>query len=215
MAKLNILTHPLVAEYLTILRDKNTDKHNFCVAIDKISYFLAADIYKNLSLESYPITTPLKKTKGFRVKENVVIMPVLRAGLGFTKGFIDLYPKVKVSHIGIFRNEHTLQPVNYYFKFPPVKDKNNTKVIILEPMIATGGSAIYAIKKLFEIGIKKVFVASLIAAPEGIKEINNSFSKSQNENITVTVCAYDEKLNDKGYIVPGLGDAGDRMFGTV
>lgn len=215
MAKLKILEHPLVQNYLTVLRKKSTGKQEFSVALDKISYLMASDIYSNLATETVNIETPLKKTKGVKIKDDVVLMPILRAGLGLKKGFLDLYPDAMVSHIGIFRNEHTLQPVNYYFRFPVIDtNKSNVKVIVLEPMIATGGSAIYAIKKLFELGIKKVYVASLIAAPEGINEFKNSFSKTQNENIHITVCALDEKLNDKGYIMPGLGDAGDRMFGT-
>jgi uracil phosphoribosyltransferase len=213
MVNFKALDHPMVSHYLTILRNKETGKDAFKSAIDKISYLLAAQVYSNLELKDKVISTPLKRFKGSCVKNPVVIMPILRAGLGFMQGFTDLYPAAMVSHIGIYRNEHTLEPVNYYFKFPEAADKKKVNVIILEPMVATGGSAIYAASVLLSLGIKNIHIASLIAAPEGIKAFKKAFNKEK-PLINITACALDNHLNNKGYIVPGLGDAGDRMFGT-
>lgn len=213
MVKLTVLDHPMVSHYLTVMRDKETGKDAFKSAIDKISYLLAAQVYSNLALKDKSISTPLKKFKGSRIKDPVVIMPILRAGLGFMQGFTDLYPAASVSHIGIYRNEHTLEPVNYYFKFPEALDKKKVNVVILEPMIATGGSAIYAASVLLSLGVKNIHIASLIAAPEGIKAFQKAFNKEK-PLIRITTCSLDNHLNNKGYIVPGLGDAGDRMFGT-
>ncbi|MBK6539373.1 MAG: uracil phosphoribosyltransferase [Ignavibacteria bacterium] len=214
MKNLKIINHPLVEHYLSIMRDKSTGQVEFKNSLDKISYLLAAEAYSTSGLENKAVNTPFKKINGKKVKDKIIILPILRAGLGLTKGFIDLYPEAVTSHIGIYRDEESLKPVKYYFRFPKFKDKSDLNVIILDPMIATGGSVIFTIEYLLNMGIRKIRVASLLCAPEGINAINNRFNKSEKRFIEIITCALDERLNEKGYIVPGLGDAGDRMFGT-
>lgn len=214
MKNLKIINHPLVEHYLSIMRDKNTGQTEFKNSLDKVSYLLAAEAYSSAGLENKAVNTPFKKITGKKIKDKIIILPILRAGLGLTQGFIDLYPEAITSHIGIYRDEESLKPVKYYFRFPKVKDKSELNVIILDPMIATGGSVIFTIEYLLNMGIKKISVASLLCAPEGINAINNRFNKSEKRFIEIITCSLDEKLNEKGYIVPGLGDAGDRMFGT-
>lgn len=214
MKNLKIINHPLVEHYLSIMRDKSTGQVEFKNSLDKISYLLAAEAYSSSGLENKPVNTPFKKINGKKLKDKIIILPILRAGLGLTKGFIDLYPEAVTSHIGIYRDEESLKPVKYYFRFPKFKDKSDLNVIILDPMIATGGSVIFTIEYLLNMGIRKIRVASLLCAPEGINAINNRFNKSEKRFIEIITCALDERLNEKGYIVPGLGDAGDRMFGT-
>lgn len=214
MKQIKILSHPLAKHYLSIMRDKNVGKIDFKNSLDKISYILAAEAYSSLGLETRSVNTPFKKVNGSRIKDKIVILPILRAGLGLTKGFVDLLPEVITSHIGIYRDEESLKPVKYYFRFPKMKEKGDLNVIILDPMIATGGSVIFTIEYLLNMGIKKIRVVSLLCAPEGIKAIDNRFNKKEKRFIEIITCSLDEKLNEKGYIVPGLGDAGDRMFGT-
>ncbi|CAN5535900.1 uracil phosphoribosyltransferase [soil metagenome] len=208
------IDHPLVAHYLTKLRDKDTERSVFKRSLERISYILAADIYNQMKTEPKHVTTPLMKTKGTKIKNKVVILPILRAGLGMTEGFTELYPEVIVSHIGLYRDEENLKPVKYYFKFPEIKNKADLKVIIIDPMIATGGSVIFTLEYLLSMGIKDITVVSLICAPEGISAINKRFSNKDKDKIEMLTCKIDEKLNNKGYIMPGLGDAGDRYFGT-
>jgi len=196
------------------MRDKKTSQKDFKNSLDKISYLIAAEAYSTIGMENKTVNTPFKKITGKKVKDKIVILPILRAGLGLVKGFVDLYPEVITSHIGIYRDEESLKPVKYYFRFPKIKDKSDLNVIILDPMIATGGSVIFTIEYLLNMGVKKISVASLLCAPEGIKAIDNRFNKSEKKFIEIITCSLDEKLNDKGYIIPGLGDAGDRMFGT-
>lgn len=214
MKNLKIVNHPLAEHYLSIMRDKNTGQAEFKNSLDKVSYFLAVEAYSSIGMENKAVSTPFKKINGKKVKDKIIILPILRAGLGLTQGFVDLYPEAITSHIGIYRDEESLKPVKYYFRFPKFKDKSDLNVIILDPMIATGGSVIFTIEYLLNMGIRKIRVASLLCAPEGIDAINNRFNKSEKRFIEIITCALDEKLNEKGYIVPGLGDAGDRMFGT-
>lgn len=214
MKHLKILNHPIVSHYISIMRDKSTSKIDFKNSLDKISYLLAAEAYSSIGLENKSVNTPFKRITGSRIKDKIVILPILRAGLGLTKGFVDLYPEVITSHIGIYRDEESLKPVQYYFRFPKIKEKKDLNVIILDPMIATGGSVIFTIEYLLNMDIKKIIVVSLLAAPEGINAIDKRFNKNEKRFIEIITCSLDEKLNEKGYIVPGLGDAGDRMFGT-
>lgn len=214
MKHLKIINHPIAQHFLSIMRDKSTSKIEFKESLDKVSFILAAEAYSSIGLENKSVNTPFKKINGKKIKDKIVILPILRAGLGLTKGFVDLYPEVITSHIGIYRDEESLKPVQYYFRFPKIKDKKDLNVIILDPMIATGGSVIYTIEYLLNMGIKKISVVSLLAAPEGINAIDKRFNKNEKRLIEIITCSLDEKLNDKGYIVPGLGDAGDRMFGT-
>lgn len=214
MKHLKILNHPLIAHYLSILRDKETNKIMFKDSLDKVSYLLASEIYSSLSIENKSVNTPFKKINGSKIKDKIVILPILRAGLGLIQGFVDLYPEVITSHIGIYRDEESLKPVQYYFRFPKIKDKKDLIVIVLDPMIATGGSVIFTIQYLLNMGIKKIKVVSLLCAPEGINAIEKRFNKSEKRFLEIITCCLDEKLDENGYIVPGLGDAGDRMFGT-
>ena len=214
MKNLSVIEHPLVEHYLTVLRNKDTKKFEFKAALDKISFLLASFTYASLTTENTQVITPLKKSAGKRINNKVVLLPILRAGLGLLNGFIELYSDATVSHMGLYRDEESLKPVKYYFKFPAYKDKKNLKVIVIDPMIATGGSVIFTIEYLLSMGIKDITVVSLLCAPEGITAIEKRFSKIEKKNISIFTCSIDEKLNDKGYIVPGLGDAGDRLFGT-
>lgn len=213
MIEIIFLDHPLSLYYLSKIRDKKTDLYNFRNYVDKLSFILASYAFSDLKLRKKPVDTPLMRSEGYELDCEIVLMPILRAGLGLMKGFEELFPKAMVSHIGIYRNEDTLKPVKYYFKFPKVKNLNKTSVFILDPMIATGGSMIYALKKMKEKKVKSVTIASLLCAPEGIKELEKEFQDSTFE-ILIYTCSLDKKLNKYGYIMPGLGDAGDRYFGT-
>jgi len=215
MKNVAVIEHPLVAHHLTVLRDKNTTTSEFKSTVDRLSYLLASIYYSELKTEKISVTTPLQTTTGTRIMQNIVLLPILRAGLGLTRGFIDLYPEARISHIGLYRDEESLKPIKYYFKFPKLKDKKNTKIIILDPMIATGGSVIFTIEYLLNMGFDNISVVSLLAAPEGLKAIDNRFGNLEKKSFNIYTCSIDEKLNDKGYILPGLGDAGDRMFGTL
>ena len=214
MRLLKIIDHPLVNNYLTIMRDKNTSKNEFKSCLDKVSYILAVEAYSTLAEENRSVATPFKKINGKKIRDKVIILPILRAGLGLVHGFVNLYPDVITSHIGIYRDEESLKPVQYYFRFPKFKDKKNLNVIILDPMIATGGSVIFTIEYLLNMGIRNIRVVSLLAAPEGINAIEKRFNKTEKKFMEIITCSLDERLNEKGYIVPGLGDAGDRLFGT-
>lgn len=214
MLKVNEVNHPLVGHYLTILRDKTTGKAQFKSALEKISYILAVDVFSHLHTEPRTVETPLMKAKGTKVKNKIVLLPILRAGLGMIDGFTELYPEIIVSHIGLYRDEENLKPVKYYFRFPQIKDKENVKVIVVDPMVATGGSVIFTVEYLLSMGIKNISIVSLISAPEGIEAIDKRFSSQEKEAMSFYTCKIDDKLNNKGYIMPGLGDAGDRMFGT-
>jgi len=214
MKNFKIVEHPLISHYLSIIRNKNTKKEEFKIALEKLSILLANYEYANLKTETSEIITPLKKCKGNVIKTKVVLLPILRAGLGLLSGFLELYPQAIVSHIGLYRDEENLKPVKYYFKFPEIKDKRGLKVIVLDPMIATGGSVTFTLEYLLNMGIKDIDVVSVLCAPEGINAIEKRFSNTEKEIINIITCSLDERLNEKGYIVPGLGDAGDRLFGT-
>ncbi len=196
------------------MRDKKTPQAEFKESLDRISYILAAESFSSLKLVNKSVNTPFKKIEGKKINETIVLLPILRAGLGLTKGFTDLYPEIITSHIGIYRDEKSLKPVQYYFRFPKIQNKKDATVIILDPMIATGGSVIFTIEYLLNMGIRKIKVVSLLCAPEGIEAIEKRFGKNEKKYIEITSCSLDEKLNEKGYIIPGLGDAGDRIFGT-
>lgn len=207
MKNLYILDHPLIQRDLTVLRNKKTSPEIFRTVLQRISLCLAYEVLKNLALETIAIETPLTKTTGKRLKEEVVVVPILRAGLGLVHSFTELLPEARVGHIGLFRDEHTLQPVEYYFKVPPIVGK--ALVLVLDPMLATGGSAAMALSFLQKRGAKNLVFVSLVAAPEGVKTLRKAHPA-----VPIYTCALDKKLNEHGYIVPGLGDAGDRIFGT-
>ena len=201
------ISHPLKDHYLTNLRDKNTDFDTFRDSASKLSYFLVVEATKHLTTLSKEIDTPLTKTKGVQIENNSVAISVLRAGLGLMDGVQQLIPNISFGYIGVQRNEETAQPENYYEKLPDLVDKN---VFILEPMLATGGSLSFAIETVKKYNPKNIHALTVISAPEGIKKI-----KENHPDITLVTASIDEKLDDNWYIVPGLGDMGDRLFGTT
>ena len=203
-----LIDHPLLKKDITILRYKKTSGEMFRAAVTRISNVLAVEISKNFSLSEIKVETPLETTKGFRLKQDVILVPVLRAGLGMMEGFLQIIPDAKVGHIGLERDERTLRPNEYYFKTP--RNLNKAEVILLDPMLATGGSASAAITFLKKRGAKDFVFACLLAAPEGVKKLLND-----HPDVQIFGAALDRQLNKKGYILPGLGDAGDRTFGTL
>lgn len=204
----HLIDHPLIKRDVTILRKTSTTPELFREAVKRISNVLAVEVSKDLKLKKTVIKTPLEKTDGFEVVNDVVLVPVLRAGLGMVSGFLEIIPDAKFGHIGLQRDEATLKPVEYYYKTP--KTINTGKVILIDPMLATGGSASEALKYLKKRGAKDLIFACLVAAPEGIKKI-----QKDHPDVQIFGAALDRELNDKGYILPGLGDAGDRTFGTL
>lgn len=203
-----LIEHPLIKRDVTILRDAKTTSENFRAALQRVSNILAVEISKNFTLSKLEIETPLEKTVGAKLTDDIILVPVLRAGLGMVNGFLQIIPEAKVGHIGLQRNEETLKPIEYYYKVP--KNLETAEVIMLDPMLATGGSASEALKYLKNRGATKLVFACLVAAPEGIKKI-----ESDHPEIKIFAAALDRQLNSKGYILPGLGDAGDRTFGTL
>jgi uracil phosphoribosyltransferase len=204
----HIIKHPLISHKLTHIRDFRTPKKVFKELVDEVSMLMAYEITKDLPLKKIEIQTPVAKMESYIISgKKIVLIPILRAGIGMIDGILKLIPSARVGHIGIYRNHETLQPVPYYFKVPA--DSKRRDVILLDPMLATGGSAIVAANKLKEVGVKKIKFMCLIAAPEGVQAFCERHS-----DVSVYTAALDEKLNKSGYIIPGLGDAGDRLFGT-
>lgn len=202
------LNHPLITHKLAILRDKNTGTKEFRELVNEIGMFLCFEAMKDAELEACTIETPIEKINTGKINENkYAFVPILRAGLGMLDGVINVIPNAKVGHIGMYRNEETFEPVNYFFKVP--KDIENREVIILDPMLATGGSGIDAIELLKSKGVKKIKFLCIIAAPEGLKII-----EEKHPDVQIYTAHIDDHLNENKYIVPGLGDAGDRIFGT-
>lgn len=202
------LKHPLIEHKLAILRNKKTGTKEFRELAKEISMFLCYEAMKDATLEEVEIETPIKKMKtGMLNEDKYAFVPILRAGMGMLDGVITVVPNAKIGHIGMYRDETTFEPVNYFFKVP--KDIENREVIILDPMLATGGSAIDAIDLLKSKGVKKIKFLCIIAAPEGIKRV-----EEKHPDVQIFCGNIDNYLNEKKYIVPGLGDAGDRIFGT-
>ena len=208
MVKVNILDHPLIQHKLTQMRQKDTSTTQFRQMINEIGGLMVYEITRDLPLEQIEIETPVAKTKANVIAgKKMVVVPILRAGLGMVDGILQMIPSARIGHIGIFRDEETLQPVEYFAKFPEELDQRD--IFIVDPMLATGGSAIAAINSIKQRGAKNIKLVCLVGAPEGVKAINEA-----HPDVTVYLASLDEKLNEKGYIVPGLGDAGDRIFGT-
>lgn len=205
---LKIIDHPLIKRDITILRDTNTSSEHFRAALQRISNILAVEISKTFSLTTKKVQTPLENTDGAYLTNDIILVPVLRAGLGMVNGFLQVIPEAKVGHIGLQRDEETLKPIEYYYKVP--KHLEKAEVIMLDPMLATGGSASEALKYLKKRGAAKLIFACLVAAPEGVNKL-----QTEHPEIQIFAAALDRELNDKGYILPGLGDAGDRTFGTL
>lgn len=204
---LHTIEHPLIAEELTKLRDPECPSPEFRQRVRRIASLMVPVVTANLDTTVVPCTTPLEITAGVKVSRGIILVPVLRAGLGFLDGFLDLVPQASVAHIGVARNEKTLAPEPYYLKHPPVLGED--EIIILDPMLATGGSAIEAVRSLKEAGARRVRFVCLVAAPEGVSALENAFP-----DLTIYAACLDRCLNERGYILPGLGDAGDRLFGT-
>ena len=202
-----VLDHALISHKLSIMRDKNTNTIVFKENLDEIAMLMAYEVTKDLPLVEYPIETPICKTVGKKLAKQIFLVPILRAGIGLVDGFRRIIPSAKVGHIGLQRDEETLQPIEYYAKFP--KGIEDAIVIVVDPMLATGGSASATITSLKKRGAKNIHLVCLLAAPEGVAVI-----EKEHPDVNLTLAALDDKLNSKGYIVPGLGDAGDRLFGT-
>ncbi len=208
MSNVTVVSHPLIQHKLTMLRDKNTSSKDFRELVREIAMLMAYEVTRNLPLKDIEIETPIAMTTGKALAgEDIAIVPVLRAGLGMVDGMLDLIPNAKIGHIGLYRNEETLEPVEYYCKLP--SDIGNRIVIITETMLSTGGSMNGAIALLKKHGAKKIKSIHLVCAPEGLKKVTDA-----HPDIEIYTASIDEKFNDIGYIVPGLGDAGDRLFGT-
>ncbi|MFL2702514.1 MAG: uracil phosphoribosyltransferase [Candidatus Actinomarina sp.] len=201
------ISHPLKDHYLTIIRDKETNFENFREYSSKLSYLLFIEGTKNISTKNKTIETPLTKTKGFEIENENVAIAVLRAGLGLVDGVKNLLPDTSFGYIGVQRNEETATPEYYYENLPNLENKN---VFILEPMLATGGSLSFAIDKVKEHSPKSIIALTVISSPEGITRL-----EKEHDDITLVTANIDEKLNENWYIVPGLGDMGDRLFGTT
>lgn len=208
MSKVTQIAHPLILHKLALIRDKNTGSKDFRELVEEVAMLMAYEVTRDIQLEEVEIETPICKTTcKMLAGKKLAIVPILRAGLGMVDGMLKLIPAAKVGHIGLYRDEETLQPVEYFCKLP--QDIEERDVIVTDPMLATGGSAVDAITLLKKRGAKNIRLMCLISAPEGIKAVMNA-----HPDVDVYVAAIDEKLNEKGYIVPGLGDAGDRLFGT-
>ena len=202
-----VMDHPLIQHKVTLMRKKETGSKDFRNLLEEITMLMGYEITRDLPLEDVEIETPVAKMMGKQISgKKLGIVPVLRAGLGMVQGMLNLIPTAKVGHIGLYRDPQTLEPVEYYCKLPDVEDRD---FIIVDPMLATGGSASAAITLLKEKGIKNIKLMCLVAAPQGVQKVN-----ADHPDVRIYVAALDDKLNDQGYIVPGLGDAGDRILGT-
>lgn len=204
----HVLDHPLIRHKLAIIRNKQTDTKQFREIIKELATLMAYESFKDVPTQEIEVETPLEKTTQTVVKENsIAIVPILRAGLGMVDGILSLFPAAKVGHIGLYRDEETLEPQEYYCKLPVGIDEK--VVMVVDPMLATGGSACDAVKMLKKRGCKKIKLMSIIAAPEGVEKV-----ALEHPDIEIFVSTLDRCLNENGYILPGLGDAGDRIFGT-
>jgi uracil phosphoribosyltransferase len=205
---LTVLNHPLIQHKLTILRDKRTGTRDFKQLVSEIAMLMAYDVTKDLPLEPVKIETPLERMRGAQVAgKKLTLVPILRAGLGMVEGISHLIPSARIGHIGLYRDHESLRPVDYYFKIPG--GEHDRTFFILDPMLATGGSAVAAVTALKNAGARGIRFLCLVAAPEGVRRM-----LADHADVPLYAAALDRQLNDKGYILPGLGDAGDRLFGT-
>ncbi|MBE5780031.1 MAG: uracil phosphoribosyltransferase [Clostridiales bacterium] len=208
MGKVHIFDHPLIQHKLTIMRDKNTGAKEFRELLNEISMLMVYEVTRDLPTEEITVETPICETKARVLSgKKLGIVPILRAGLGMVDGILNMIPAAKVGHVGLYRDPETKQPVEYYCKLP--EDSQNRELLVLDPMLATGGSASAAIDFLKQRGCHNIRLVNLIAAPEGIERV-----QKDHPDVDIYVAACDEQLNDHAYIIPGLGDAGDRLFGT-
>jgi len=205
---LTIIRHPLIQHKLTLLRDRRTPKKIFKELVDEIAMLMAYEATAALALDEIVVQTPLEQTAGWQVSgKKLTLVPILRAGLGMVEGILRLVPSARVGHIGLYRDHDTLEPVDYYFKVPG--DAAERDFFLLDPMLATGGSAISAIDSLKRTGATRIRFLCLVAAPEGVRRVHDA-----HPDVPIYCAALDRQLNEHGYILPGLGDAGDRLFGT-
>ncbi|PYP70563.1 MAG: uracil phosphoribosyltransferase [Gemmatimonadetes bacterium] len=205
---LSVLAHPLIQHKLTILRERSTATRDFKQLVNEIAMLMAYEVTKDLPVEAVEVETPLERMRGARVAgKKLVLVPILRAGLGMVEGIAQLIPSARVGHIGIYREHDTLEPVDYYFKIP--SDEDARDFFLLDPMLATGGSAVDAVSALKHAGAQRIRFLCLVAAPEGVRRMLQA-----HPDVSIFAAALDRQLNDHGYILPGLGDAGDRLFGT-
>ncbi|EGL81804.1 uracil phosphoribosyltransferase [Caldalkalibacillus thermarum TA2.A1] len=208
MSKVYVFDHPLIQHKLTYIRSKETGTKEFRELVDEVAALMAYEITRDLPLQEVEVETPLAKCKSYLLAgKKIGLVPILRAGLGMVDGILKLIPAAKVGHIGLYRDPDTLEPVEYYVKLP--SDIEERDFIVIDPMLATGGSAVAAIHSLKKRGASNIKLMCLIAAPEGIERM-----QKEHPDVDIYVASVDEKLNEKGYIIPGLGDAGDRLFGT-
>ncbi|MCR8645099.1 uracil phosphoribosyltransferase [Paenibacillus sp. N1-5-1-14] len=208
MGKVFVCDHPLIQHKLTLIRDERTNTKDFRDLVDEVATLMAYEITRNLPLSPIQVKTPVTEATCYTISGRMLgLIPILRAGLGMVEGVLNLIPGAKVGHIGLYRDPETLQPVEYYVKLPT--DVQERQLIVLDPMLATGGSAIAAITALKNRNCTQIKLMCLIAAPEGVRAVQEA-----HPDIDIYLAAVDEQLNDHGYIVPGLGDAGDRLFGT-
>jgi len=208
MGKVSVLDHPLIQHKLTYIRNKNTGSKQFRELVEEVAMLMAYEVTRDFPLEDAEVETPLTKTAAKVIGgKKVGIVPILRAGLGMVNGMLNLIPAAKVGHIGLYRDPETLEPVEYYFKLPP--DIPERDLIVVDPMLATGGSASAGITFLKEKGARNIKLMCLIAAPEGVARIQKDHA-----DVEIFTAAVDERLDEHAYIIPGLGDAGDRLFGT-
>lgn len=204
---LNVLKHPLITHKLTQMRKKETGTKDFRQNLDEIAGLMAYEITRDLPVVEVEIQTPVQPCRTYELEKDIILVPILRAGLGMVNGICNLIPTVKVAHVGLYRDEETLQPHVYFEKYP--KEIKDAIVMIVDPMLATGGSATAAIEMVKKQGAKYIRLVCLVGAPEGVACV-----EKQHPDVDIYLAALDEKLNEKGYIIPGLGDAGDRIFGT-
>ncbi len=206
--RLTVVEHPVLADRLTVLRDRDTSWPNFRHALFECSAILAIEVARELQVVDTEIQTPLEPTRGSRLSEQVVVVPVLRAGLGMVDGFLRLLPDARVGHLGMARDERAHKPVDYYSRLPP--GLADARVFVLDPMLATGGSAVNALQHLKQAGAQRLGLVCLVSAPEGIDAVT-----AAHPDVQIWTAAVDRGLDENAYIRPGLGDAGDRVFGTL
>ena len=208
MGEVHVFDHPLIQHKLSYIRDVNTGTKGFRELVDEVGMLMAYEVTRNLEMQDVEIDTPVTRTTAKRLSgKKLAFIPILRAGLGMTQGILNLVPAAKVGHVGLYRDPETLKAVEYFVKLP--QDIEDREIIVIDPMLATGASAIEAIHSLKKRGAKHIRFMCLIAAPEGVEKL-----KEAHEDVDIYIAALDEKLDENAYIIPGLGDAGDRLFGT-
>ncbi len=208
MKNLRVIEHPLIKRDLSLLRDRTTTSEDFRIVLKRLTSLMVYEVTRDLKLRSQELETPLERTQGYATAEELILVPVLRAGLGMLESYLAFIPNAKVGHIGLYRDETTLKPVDYYAKFP--RDLSKSVVILIDPMLATGGSASAAIQYLKQKEAKNIRLNCVVAAPEGV-----ALLEKEHPDVPIFAAVLDRQLNSRGYIMPGLGDAGDRIFGTL